>query len=132
MRIARDEAARLGHDCIDTEHVLLALLDEDAGIAATALKGLRLDRERVIEALAEEVEIGEAVAVTGQMPFTSEARDVLVRSLEEARSLGHPGVGPEHLLLGLVRDAEGVAMRTLTRLGVTGEDVRSEVRRLLS
>jgi ATP-dependent Clp protease ATP-binding subunit ClpC len=129
--LAQDEARALRHDYIGTEHLLLGLLREEEGLAARALESLGVTLEDARGQIARVVGIGDEPA-TGQVPFTPRAKRALELSLREALSLGHNYIGTEHLLLGLVREQEGVAARVLLELGVSGERVRSEIIRTLS
>jgi ATP-dependent Clp protease ATP-binding subunit ClpC len=124
--LAQDEARALRHNHIGTEHLLLGLLREQEGIAARVLGalGIAVDpvRERVAQVAGEDVE-----PAAGQMPFTPRAKKVLELSLREAQALGHHFIGTEHMLLGLVRENDGVAARILLELGADAETVRAEV-----
>src|ERR1700675_2295674 len=108
--LAQDEARRLNHNYIGTEHILLGLLREEEGLAARVLKSLDVTPEQVRAQVARIVGQG-SETVTGQIPFTPRAKKVLELSLREALSLGHSYIGTEHVLLGLVRENDGVAAR---------------------
>src|SRR6267142_4095341 len=130
IMLAQEEARRLGHNFVGTEQILLGLIGEGTGIAAKTLKsmGVNLKDARV------EVEkiIGRGSGfVAVEIPFTPRAKRVLELSWDEARQLGHNYIGTEHLLLGLIREGEGVAARVLENLGVDLTKVRSHVIRLL-
>lgn len=130
IMLAQEEARRLGHNFVGTEQILLGLIGEGTGIAAKVLKsmGVNLKDARV------EVEkiIGRGSGfVAVEIPFTPRAKRVLELSLEEARQLGHNYIGTEHLLLGLIREGEGVAARVLENLGVDLSKIRTQVIRLL-
>jgi ATP-dependent Clp protease ATP-binding subunit ClpC len=128
--LAQEEARALKHNYIGTEHLLLGLLREEEGIAARVLESLEVTVEEVRAQVANIV--GEGDEVPGaQIPFTPRAKNVLELALREALSLGHNHVGTEHVLLGLVREGEGVAARILLDLGVTAEAVRDAVIRQL-
>ena len=127
---AQDEARLLKHNYIGTEHILLGLLREEEGLAARVLEGLDIALDEVRAAVAQVVGQGDEVA-TGQIPFTPRAKKVLELSLKEALSLGHNYIGTEHILLGLVRENEGVAARLLLDFGVDAEKVRHAVIRML-
>ncbi len=129
--LAQDEARTLKHNYIGTEHVLLGLLREEQGLAARALEGLDITVERVRAQVVRIVGSGEEVT-TGQIPFTPRAKKVLELALREALSLGHNYIGTEHLLLGLVRENEGVAARILLDFDADAEKIRGEVIRMLS
>jgi ATP-dependent Clp protease ATP-binding subunit ClpC len=128
--LAQDEARALKHNYIGTEHILLGLLREEEGLAVRVLKSLSVTVEEVRAQVARIVGQGDEV-VTGQIPFTPRAKKVLELSLREALSLGHDYVGPEHLLLGLVRENEGVAARILADFDADAEKVRNEIIRML-
>ena len=129
--LAQEEARALKHNYIGTEHVLLGLLREEEGLAARSLEALDITVERVREQVRRIVGSGEE-ATAGQIPFTPRAKKVLELALREALSLGHNYIGTEHILLGLVRENEGVAVRILLDFGADAEKVRNEVIRLVS
>src|SRR6266436_8465843 len=116
--LAREEAARLQHDYIGTEHLLLGVIREGEGIAATVLNNLGLDLDAIRQAVESMVSSTGGTLTIGEIPFTPRAKRVLELSVDEARQLGHNQVGPEHLLLGLIREGEGVAARVLLERGV--------------
>jgi len=129
--LAQEEARLLNHSYIGTEHILLGLIHEGEGLAAKALESLNIS----LEAVREEVEktIGPAgSAPTGSPPFTPRAKKVLELSLREALQLGHNYIGTEHILLGIVREGEGVAAQVLIGLGADLANVRQQVVQLLS
>jgi ATP-dependent Clp protease ATP-binding subunit ClpC len=130
IMLAQEEARRLGHNFVGTEQILLGLIGEGTGIAAKVLKsmGVNLKEARV------EVEkiIGRGSGfVAVEIPFTPRAKRVLELSLEEARQLGHNYIGTEHLLLGLLREGEGVAARVLENLGADPSNIRTQVIRMV-
>ncbi len=129
--LAREEAARLQHDYIGTEHLLLGVIREGEGIAATVLNNLGLDLDRIRQEVENMVSASGGTMTIGEIPFTPRAKRVLELAVEEARSLGHNYVGTEHLLLGLVREGEGVAAKVLLELGVDRKRVREETLKLL-
>ncbi len=131
MFLAREEASRLQHDAIGTEHLLLALLREGEGIAATVLMNLGLDLDAIRQAVENMVAHTGGTLTIGEIPFTSNAKRVLELSVDEARQMGHNYVGTEHLLLGLIREGEGVAAKVLMDMGVDRKKVREETMRLL-
>jgi len=131
MAYARQEAARFNHDYIGTEHVLLGLVKEGSGVAAHVLENLDVDLEKVRIEVEKLVKTGPDTVTKGDKPYTSRAKKVLELSMEEARSLDHNYVGTEHLLLGLLREREGIAAQVLMNLGLKLDDVRSEVMELL-
>jgi ATP-dependent Clp protease ATP-binding subunit ClpA len=128
---AQDEARVLKHNYIGTEHLLLGLLHEEEGVAARVLEALGIDIEGVRAQVARIVGQGDEVT-TGQIPFTRRAKKVLELSAREALSLGHNHVGTEHILLGLVRENNGVAARILLDFDADAEKVRDAVIRMLS
>ncbi len=131
MYLAREEAGRLQHDYIGTEHLLLGLIREGEGIAANVLTNLGLDLEVIRQTVESMVAAPGSTLTLGEIPFTPKAKRVLELAIEEARQLGHNYVGTEHLLLGLIREGEGVAARVLQELGVDRKKVRDETLRLL-
>jgi len=131
MYLAREEAARLQHDYIGTEHLLLGVIREGEGIAATVLNNLGLDLDAIRQAVESMVAATGGTLTIGEIPFTPRAKRVLELSVDEARQLGHNYVGTEHLLLGLIREGEGVAARVLLELGVDRKKVREETLKLL-
>jgi ATP-dependent Clp protease ATP-binding subunit ClpC len=128
--LAQAEARILEHDYIGTEHILLGLIQEGEGVAAKALESLEIPLEAVRTQVEEIVGRGQATP-TGHIPFTPRAKKVLELSLREALQLGHNYIGTEHLLLGLIREGEGVAAQVLERLGANVERVRQSVIELL-
>ncbi len=131
MGLARQEAQRFNHDYIGTEHVLLGLVQEGSGVAASVLKNLDIDLKKIRHEVEKLVSNGTTMVTMGQLPFTPRAKKVLELSLEEASNLGHTYIGTEHLLLGLIRENEGIAAQVLRNLKVKLEDVREEVLELL-
>src|ERR1700735_2870543 len=129
--LAQDEARALKHNYIGTEHILLGLLREEEGLAARVLESLDITVEEVRAQVARIVGQGDEVT-TGQIPFTPRAKKVLELALREALSLGHNYIGTEHILLGLVRENEGVAARILLDFDADSEKIRNEVIRMLS
>ena len=129
--LAQEEARMLNHDFIGTEHLLLGLLHEGKGVAAKALDGMGITEEAVRRQVEEIVGRGQQAARSGQIPFTPRAKKVLKLALREALQLGHPYIGTEHILLGLIREGEGVAAQVLARLGADMERTRHQVVELL-
>jgi ATP-dependent Clp protease ATP-binding subunit ClpC len=129
--LAQDEARALKHNYIGTEHLLLGLLREEEGLAARVLESLDITVEEVRAQVARIVGQGDEVT-TGQIPFTPRAKKVLELALREALSLGHNYIGTEHILLGLVRENEGVAARILLDFDADAEKIRNEIIRMLS
>lgn len=129
--LAQEEAKLLNHNYIGTEHILLGLIHEGEGVAAKALESLGINLDSVREQVQEIIGQGQQ-APTGHIPFTPRAKKVLELSLREALQLGHSYIGTEHLLLGLIREGEGVAAQVLTKLGADTNRVRQQVIQLLS
>ncbi len=129
--LAQEEAKLLNHNYIGTEHILLGLIHEGEGVAAKALEALGINLEQVREQVQDIIGQG-AQAPSGHIPFTPRAKKVLELSLREALQLGHSYIGTEHLLLGLIREGEGVAAQVLTKLGADTNKVRQQVIQLLS
>ncbi|WP_272946557.1 Clp protease N-terminal domain-containing protein, partial [Cutibacterium avidum] len=128
--LAQDEAKALNHNYIGTEHLLLGLISEGEGVAAKALESLDISLEAV-RAQVEEI-IGHGTSTpTGHIPFTPRAKKVLELSLREALQMNHSYIGTEHILLGLIREGEGVAAQVLIRLGADLNTVRNSVLQLL-
>src|SRR5205809_1237187 len=133
MQLANHGAQRFNHEYIGTEHILLGLVKEGSGVAANVLKNLDVDLRKIRLEVEEIVQTGPGgdQAVLGRLPHTPRAKKVIEYSVEEARNLSHNYVGTEHLLLGLLREQEGVAAQVLMNLGLKLEDVREEVLNLL-
>jgi ATP-dependent Clp protease ATP-binding subunit ClpC len=130
--LAQDEARALRHNYIGTEHILLGLLREEEGLAARVLESLDITVEEVRAQVARIIGRGDEPIVSGQIPFTPRAKKVLELSLREALSLKHNYIGTEHILLGLVRENEGVAARILLDFDADAEKIRNEIMRVLS
>jgi ATP-dependent Clp protease ATP-binding subunit ClpC len=128
--LAQEEAARLNHNYIGTEHLLLGLLQEGDGVAARALESLGISLEAARQQVGEIIGRGKK-SPSGHIPFTPRAKKVLELSLRESRQLGHSYIGTEHILLGLIREGEGVAAQVLGRLGADQNRVRRQVIELL-
>jgi len=129
--LAQSEARALKHNYIGTEHLLLGLLREEEGVAARVLRSFDITVEEVRAQVARIVGQGDEV-VGGQVPFTPRSKKILELSLREALDLGHNYIGTEHILLGLMREGEGVAVRILLDFGASPAAVRDEVLRLLT
>ena len=129
--LALEEARMLNHDYIGTEHILLGLIRERPGVAAQALESLGLDLEAVRQQVVEIIGQGEQ-APPEHVPFTPRAKKVLEHSLREALQLGHSYIGTEHILLGLIREGDGVAAQVLVKLGADLNRVRQQVIQLLA
>jgi len=129
--LAKEEARRFNHDYIGTEHILLGLIREGEGVASTVLQKLNLSLENIRLEIEKLVQPGPTTQIIGDIPFTPRAKKALELAAEEARSLGHNYIGTEHLLLGLIREGEGIASQVLLNLGLELNTVRSEVMELL-
>ncbi len=128
--LAQEEARELDHNYIGTEHLLLGLIHEGEGVAAKALESLGISLEAVRQQVEEIIGRGEDQP-SGHIPFTPRAKKVLELSLRESQQLGHNYIGTEHILLGLIREGEGVAAQVLVRLGADLNRVREQVLQLL-
>ncbi len=131
ISLAQKEAERFKHDYIGTEHLLLGLVKEGSGVAVTALNNLGIDVEKVRREVEKLVAPAEKPGPSGPLPFTPQAKRVLELASEEARALGHPYIGTEHILLGLLSEQDSVAAQVLINLDVKLEDVRNEILDLL-
>src|SRR3954462_15255005 len=132
LAMAREEAARLHHEYVGTEHILLGLIREGEGVAAAVLQNLSVDLDEIQQKIEETVKKGKAAAATGpDLPYTSRAKKVLELAMGEARDLSHGYVGTEHLLLGLLREEKGIAAQVLTAAGVNLDAAKAETLRLL-
>ena len=129
--LAQEEARMLNHNYIGTEHILLGLIHEGEGVAAKALESLGISLEGVRSQVEEIIGQGQS-APSGHIPFTPRAKKVLELSLREALQLGHNYIGTEHILLGLIREGEGVAAKVLVKLGVDLERLRNQVLKSLT
>ncbi|MEX2189007.1 MAG: ATP-dependent Clp protease ATP-binding subunit [Pirellulales bacterium] len=131
MQLANQEAQRFNHEYIGTEHILLGLIKEGSGVAANVLKNLDVDLRKIRLEVEKLVQSGPEMVTMGKLPQTPRAKKVIEYSMEEARNLNHNYVGTEHILLGLLREQEGVAAQVLMNLGLKLEEVREEVLNLL-
>jgi ATP-dependent Clp protease ATP-binding subunit ClpC len=131
LAMAREEAIRLQHDYVGTEHILLGLIREGEGVAAAVLTNLNVDLEQIHERVEESVRKGKATIALGELPYTSRAKKVLEFAMAEARDFNHSYVGTEHLLLGLLREEKGIAAQVLNSLGVTLDEAREETLKVL-
>ena len=128
--LAQEEAKMLNHDCVGTEHILLGLIDEGGGLAARSLESLGISLDAVRQQVEEIIGRGQQ-APPVHIPFTPRAKKVLELSLSESLRLGHGYIGPEHILLGLIREGDGVAAQVLVKLGADPNRVRQQVIQLL-
>ncbi|MFM1935766.1 MAG: hypothetical protein RI990_725, partial [Planctomycetota bacterium] len=131
MALANQEAQRFNHEYIGTEHILLGLVKEGSGVGANVLKNLDIDLRKVRLEVEKLVKSGPEMVTMGKLPQTPRAKKVIEYAIEEARNLNHNYVGTEHLLLGLLREHDGVAAQVLMNLGLKLEEVREEVLSLL-
>jgi ATP-dependent Clp protease ATP-binding subunit ClpC len=134
MQLANQEAQRFNHEYIGTELVLLGLVKEGSGVAANVLKNLGIDLRKIrsaVEQIVQHPPQADDRALPGNLPHTPRTKVVIEYAIEEARQLRHNYVGTEHLLLGLIRDAEGTAAQVLAGLGLTADRLRTEVMTLL-
>src|SRR5271170_1847242 len=131
MALANQEAQRFNHEYIGTEHILLGLVKEGSGVGDNVLKNLDVDLRKVRLEVEKLVKSGHDMVTMGKLPQTPRAKKVIEYAIEEARNLGHNYVGTEHLLLGLLRERDGVAAQVLMNLGLKLEEVREEVLNLL-
>ena len=127
MSLARQEAQRFNHEYLGTEHVLLGLVQEGSGVAARVLKRLDVELRKIRLEVEKIVKNGTNMVTMGQLPFTPRAKKVLELALEEAQNLGHNYIGTEHILLGLLREEEGLAARVLESQRLV-EEVRDPAR----
>ncbi len=131
MALARQEAERLRHDYIGTEHILVGLIKEGSGVAANILENLNIDPDQILREIEKVVEPGTSMVSMGQLPFTPRTKKMLEYALEEMRNLGHNYIGTEHLLLGLIREHDSEAAQIMISLGIDLEQVRSEIMKIL-
>jgi ATP-dependent Clp protease ATP-binding subunit ClpC len=131
MALANQEAQRFNHEYVGTEHILLGLVKEGQGVAANVLHNLQVDLKKIRLEVEKIVKSGPNMVTMGKLPQTPRAKKVIEFAIEEARNLGHNYVGTEHLLLGLLREHDGVAAQVLMNLGLKLEDVRAEVLNIL-
>ena len=129
--LAREEAGRLNHDYIGTEHILLGLVKVGGGVASEVLEGLGLDLEKLRFEVEKMVQSGPSTLAVGEIPFTPRAKKVLDLAVEEAQAIGHSYIGTEHLLLGLAREGEGIAAQVIENSGISLEDLRDKIVELL-
>ncbi len=131
MALANQEAQRFNHEYIGTEHILLGLVKEGSGVGANVLKNLDVDIKKLRLEVEKLVKSGPDMVTMGKLPHTPRAKKVIECAIEEARSLNHNYIGTEHLLLGLLRETEGVAAQVLMSMGLKLEDIRQEVLNIL-
>src|ERR1700760_3324399 len=131
MQLANQEAQRFNHEYVGTEHVLLGLIKEGSGVGANVLKNMDVDLRKIRNEIEKIVQAGPEMVTMGKLPQTPRAKKVIEYAIEEARNLNHNYVGTEHLLLGLLREHDGVAAQVLMNLNLKLEEVREEVLNLL-
>ncbi len=131
LDLAKEQAMHLGQSRIQTEHLLLALVREGQGVAAAALEMMGLNLEQIKLEIEKLTSVGAPVLVIGDIPLSNQSKKVLELAIEEARGMAHNYIGTEHLLLGLIREKDGIASQVLTRLGVTLEKTRKIIVQLL-
>ncbi len=131
MALATQEAQRFNHEYVGTEHILLGLVQEGTGVGANVLKNLGVDLQKVRMEVERLAKSGPEMVTMGKLPQTPRAKKVIEYAIEEARNLDHNYVGTEHLLLGLLREGEGVAAQVLMNMGLKLDEVREEVLHLL-
>src|SRR3989339_1305129 len=129
--LAKEEAKRFNHDYIGTEHILLGLVREGEGVAAAVLASFGLSPEKIRLEVEKLVQPGPSTVISGDIPFTPKAKKVIELAMDEARRLGHNYIGTEHLLLGLIKEGEGVASHVLMNVGLDLNKLRAEVIKLL-
>jgi len=133
LRMAREEASRLHHEYVGTEHLLLGLIKEGEGVAALTLMNLGIDNEEIVRKIEATVKFGkDSRSHVPDLPYTSRAKKVLELAMGQTRDLDHSYVGTEHLLLGLINEEKGIAAQFLTEAGVTYDKARAEILRILS
>jgi len=131
MAMANEEAQKLRHEYIGTEHILLGLVKEGSGVGANVLKNLGVDLNKVRSEIQHLVKRGAGLPATGKLPQTPRAKKVIEFAIEESRNFNFSYVGTEHMLLGLLREQDGVAAQILTNRGLSLEKAREEIRMLL-
>ena len=132
LAMAREEAARLHHEYVGTEHILLGVIREGEGVASAVLANLDADVGAIRQKIEETVKTGKALGAGPDLPYTSRAKKVLELAMSEARQMSHSYVGTEHLLLGLLREEKGIAAQVLVDSGVTLEAARAATLRILT
>src|SRR6478672_817837 len=131
LALSREEAIWLRHEYVGTEHMLLGIVREGEGVAATVLQNLDVELDEIHQKIMDTVKAGRAQITGPDLPYTSRAKKVLELAMSEARELNHSYVGTEHLLIGLLREEKGIAAQVLIDAGVTLDAARAETLRLL-
>lgn len=129
--LARQAAQRFNHDYIGTEHMLIGLVQEGSGVAASVMANLSVNTAAILAHVGELVSHGTTMVTMGQLPWTPRCKKVLERSLEEARNLGHTYVGTEHLMLAIAYEKEGIAAQVLRNLHINPDDIHRQILELL-
>ncbi len=132
IQLAQEEVKRLNHDYLGTEHLLLGLIDLNEGVASLVLANLDLDLSKIRKEVEKIVGAGDTIMLLGEVPFTPRAKKVLQLAVEESQTMGHSRIGTEHILLGLLREGEGIAAKVLASLGIQLDRVREEIINILS
>jgi len=132
MQYAKQEARGLNHECIGTEHILIGLIQEGGGVAAHVLQKRSVSLTQLRDEVEQHVRPNTECSPVGEISFTPAAKKVIEYAFEEAKGLGHNYIGTEHLLLGLIREGEGLAANALTKFDVKLDDMREEMRSLLA
>ncbi|MDD5259651.1 MAG: ATP-dependent Clp protease ATP-binding subunit [bacterium] len=132
IQLAQEEVKRLNHDYLGTEHLLLGLIDLNEGVASLVLANLDLDLSKIRKEVEKIVGAGDTIMLLGEVPFTPRAKKVLQLAVEESQTMGHSRIGTEHILLGLLREGEGIAAKVLATLGIQLDRVREEIINILS
>jgi len=131
MTLANQEARRLGHEYVGTEHILLGLIKENTGVAANVLTNLKIDAGTIRKEVERLIQVGSLVITMGKLPHMPRAEKVVLCAMDESRLLGHRHVGTEHLLVGLIMETEGIASQVLVSLGARLDLVRDEIKAIL-
>ncbi|MDD5132386.1 MAG: ATP-dependent Clp protease ATP-binding subunit [bacterium] len=132
IQLAQEEVKRLNHDYLGTEHLLLGLIDLNEGVASLVLTNLELDLNKIRKEIEKIVGAGDTIMLLGEVPFTPRAKKVLQLAVEESQAMGHSRIGTEHILLGLLREGEGIAAKVLASMGIQLDRVREEIINILS
>jgi ATP-dependent Clp protease ATP-binding subunit ClpC len=132
IQLAQEEVKRLNHDYLGTEHLLLGLIDLNEGVASLVLANLELDLSKIRKEVEKIVGAGDTIMLLGEVPFTPRAKKVLQLAVEESQTMGHSRIGTEHILLGLLREGEGIAAKVLVAMGIQLDRVREEIINILS
>ncbi len=132
IQLAQEEVKRLNHDYLGTEHLLLGLIDLNEGVASLVLANLELDLSKIRKEVEKIVGAGDTIMLLGEVPFTPRAKKVLQLAVAESQTMGHSRIGTEHILIGLLREGEGIAAKVLVAMGIQLDRVREEIINILS